>query len=426
MSFFKKILGKQLEPQLMEAIDANNFEKTLTLLKEGANVNYQGEKGNTPLIRSLTCEDQRIFKLLINSGANINLSTNNGYTPLLFSCMRNNTELVKYFIAKGSNIHQKTKNGWTAITLTSKNPALFFHHCQNGENIKLAQELIDVTHKTTNYRTEHDPSEIIRLLLNAGADPNSATLTGSTALMEASRKVNFKIIQLLLDKSAIVDLRDEEGNTALHYAVGNTVEDYIKDLFDLSLVGLEQTIGESFITTLITAMRPEFENSREKCVEILLNHDANVNVVGEKGKTVLMNACYYTGNVNVVKKLVEAGADISSNTSSDLSPILSAAVGGHNDIIEYLLSKGMDIDTPTSDGETPLMTAVWLGHVDTVKLLIQNGANIKCKKNTPIHPSGEYPLEWAAIKYQQTNDSRYKEIGLLLIDAGATLPEKYR
>jgi len=67
-----------------------------------------------------------------------------------------------------------------------------------------------------------------------------------------------------------------------------------------------------------------------------------------------------------------------------------------------------------------------LGHVDTVKLLIQKGANVKCKKITPQNPTGEYPLEWAVIKYQQTNDSRYMEIGQLLINAGAILPEKYR
>lgn len=425
-SFFKKNFNKSLEPDLLDAIDTDNYEKTCILLQEGANINYQGEKGITPLIKSLLCKDQRIFKLLIDSGSNINLSTNNGYSPLLFACMQNNIEMVKFFIDKGSNIRQKTKEGHNALELASDNPPFFF-----DENDKIfgnvpLQEMFEAMYKVVNYHTENDPSDIVNLLLKSCANPNDASLKGYTPLMAASKKVNHKTIQCLLKYNASVDSNDGDGNTALHYAVSATVEGYFKELINPNdNMGTETKFEDSFSLPMIATLKSKFENNREMCVAILIKNDANIHTKDDKEINILMKSAE-TGNVHVFKKLVDAGADIFYKNSIGLSPMFTAAMGGQNEVINYLISKGVDINIGLKDGETPLMSAVWYGHVDTVNLLIQKGANIKCKKNTPQNPTGEYPFEWAAIKYQQTNDARYLEIAELLHNAGATIPQKYR
>lgn len=426
MSFFKNLFGKPLEQDLMEAIGNNNFEKTRILLKDGANIDYQGEKGNTPLLRSLQCEDPRIYKLLIESGANLNLSTNNGYTPLLISCMQNNIERVKFFINKGSDIHQKTKEGHNALEFASDNPSFFFDtNVQVFEKVPL-QEMFERIYKVMNYHTENDPSDIVNLLLQNGANSNNASLEGYTPLMAASKKVNYKTIQCLLKYNTSIDSRDIHGNTALHYAVGATVDVYFKELINPNAsLGLETTFEDSFSMPWIAALKPTFENNKEICVGVLIKNGANIHAIDDTEINVLMRATE-KGNVNVVKKLVAAGTDIFFKNSIGASPIFTAAMGGQNEIINYLISKGVDINIELNDGETPLMTAVWMGHADTVKLLIQKGANVKCKKNTPQNPSGEYPLVWAVIKNGQTNDARYVEIAELLLNAGAIIPQKYK
>lgn len=424
MSFFNKILGKPLEPQLMEAIIANDFEKTSTLLKEGANVNYQGEKGNTPLIGSLTCADQRIFKLLIDSGANINLSTNNGYTPLLFACMQNNIEMVKFLLNNGSNIHQKTKEGHNALEFASDNPPFFFDANDKGDRI--FPSLLDGIYKVMNYHMENDPSELVKLLLQRGANSNDAALNYYTPLMAASKKVNQKTIQCLLKYKATIDAHDGDGNTALHYVVSATVEGYFKELINPNAsLGTVSTFGDSFSLPMVAALKPKFENNKEICVEILIKNGANIHSMDNRGINILMKSAE-TGNINVVKKLVDAGADIFYKNPRNQSLMISAAIGGQNEVINYLISSGVDINMGLENGETPIMSAVWNGHVETVKLLIQKGADVKCKAITPQNPTGEYPLEWAAIKYRQTNDPRYMEIAELLHNAGAIIPDKYR
>ncbi|PQE14243.1 multiple ankyrin repeats single kh domain protein [Rutstroemia sp. NJR-2017a BVV2] len=88
------------------------------------------------------------------------------------------------------------------------------------------------------------------------------------------------------------------------------------------------------------------------------------------------------GNIEVVHRLLEAGADVNSPTS--VPAVLQAAVGSGNiRLVELLISLGAKVNAPSTgeDDVTALQSAVCKGDITLVKLLLDAGANT----NDPQH-----------------------------------------
>ncbi|KAH8800873.1 ankyrin repeat-containing domain protein [Xylogone sp. PMI_703] len=68
-----------------------------------------------------------------------------------------------------------------------------------------------------------------------------------------------------------------------------------------------------------------------------------------------VNAASSNGHVEVVKLLLEKGADITVVSKYGWTPVYAASLKGHIKVIKLLLEKGADITTANNDGWTPLM-----------------------------------------------------------------------
>ena len=62
-------------------------------------------------------------------------------------------------------------------------------------------------------------TEIVKSLLEAGANPNAEDKDGDTALIEAAKKCKTEVVKLLLEAGADIEAKDKEGKTALMWAV---------------------------------------------------------------------------------------------------------------------------------------------------------------------------------------------------------------
>lgn len=83
------------------------------------------------------------------------------------------------------------------------------------------------------------------------------------------------------------------------------------------------------------------------------------------------------GRIEVVKRLVDMGADINISGGSRSGTALNVACArGHRDIALFLLSHGADIDT-SAPGSNPLYSAIIGGHIDIVKDLIRAGVDTR-------------------------------------------------
>ncbi len=107
---------------------------------------------------------------------------------------------------------------------------------------------------------------------------------------------------------------------------------------------------------------------------------ADLNDESDIGESVLAYALRYRCDEELIKLLIEFGADIYDFDNEGVS-IFDVAITYNNlFIIKYILQKGIDVNKTTRrSGFTPLMCASSYGQVEIAKLLLDKGANKETK-----------------------------------------------
>jgi ankyrin repeat protein len=94
------------------------------------------------------------------------------------------------------------------------------------------------------------------------------------------------------------------------------------------------------------------------------------------------------GNVENVKKLINAGADKDAKDIKDQTPLHHAARNGKTEVVELLINLGANKEAKDVKGHTPLHYAVSYGNIDTVRFLIDSKADMEAKNDfeeTSLH-----------------------------------------
>ena len=201
------------------------------------------------------------------------------------------------------------------------------------------------------YAIECNKIEIVKLLLESGADVNEPNFAGHTALMIACNKENYNIVKLLVESDANINLANGNGNTALIFAS---------------------------------------RKQHLEIVKLLVESGADVNLPNNEKNTPLIIASSKS-NFELVKLLVEANANVNyTNLESDRA-FLYNLDNDHFNITEYLYNNGADcngiwkygnVETGQFIELTFLMIAVGLNNLNFTDLLLEKGVNIQHEINS--------------------------------------------
>jgi ankyrin repeat protein len=126
-------------------------------------------------------------------------------------------------------------------------------------------------------------------------------------------------------------------------------------------------------------------------VKALLAKKVDVNAPGVDTSTPL-DWAVESNNLEMVNLLIDAGANVNSETRYKITPLSLACKNGNAAIIERLLKAGVDSNSTSEEGQTALMTAALNGKVDAIKMLLAHGAKV----NATEPYKGQTALMWAA------------------------------
>ncbi|CAH1397054.1 unnamed protein product [Nezara viridula] len=154
-------------------------------------------------------------------------------------------------------------------------------------------------------------------------------------------------------------------------------------LTDNSTLSVKWCCNSSIFDPLATA---SIRGYPEEVERILKEDPKNIDIQEEGGLTSLHWASI-RGHVDVVKKLLEYGANVSSTDEDNNTALHMAALSGNLEVVHILLVSGSPINAQNMFGDTPLHLAVKQGHFDSVETLLSHGASTNIfnyKKKTPL------------------------------------------
>ena len=152
--------------------------------------------------------------------------------------------------------------------------------------------------------------DIVKLLIEKGANINILNNIGQTVLFTACLNNNFQIVNILIKKGININIIDTiDGGTALFYAC--------------------MYKGDNKTTNL-------------NIVKLLIKYSADVNQLDHKGESALFYACV-NGNINIIQFLIEQNANINIIDSTGKTALFYAIENNHEKIVELLLKNGANI-----------------------------------------------------------------------------------
>ena len=127
----------------------------------------------------------------------------------------------------------------------------------------------------------------------------------------------------------------------------------------------------------------------------MIDKRVDVNAPEADGTTALHWAVQQ-GDLDLVQRLIRAGANVKARNDFGSTPMSEAAVLARTPILEVLLKAGAEVESPNADGQTALMVVARTSQVDAARLLIARGANVNAVEKW----RGQTALMWAVAQNQ--------------------------
>ena len=370
-------------PWVLHAAAAENGRKVvLTVLNDGADANAQDEHGRTPLHMAVYNSEHPELPEVITAlaecgGADPNLGPG-GWVPLndLEYGNSQDSAVAQALIDAGADPNIKTAHGWTPLH-------------------QFAQRL-DVK----------DPA-VAQVLVDAGADMNAKTGEKGETPLHMAR--NLDVVKILLDAGAEANVSDNNGITPLHHA-GSTGR--VTEIQTLLLeAGADPNAKNEYGATPLFGVWDDPAR-----IQALLDAGADVSVTDNEGKTPLFERMR-PDTLEVFKALLAAGVDPNAQNSYGITvlhviqgSVKEAAIQLTETHTRLLLDAGADPNIQDQNGRTPLHYASAPG---PAQMLLDAGADPTIRDNKEWTPLDMYLDRTESSRRRNPQQIHYDTIKVL-------------
>ena len=274
-------------------------------------------------------------------------------------------------------------------------------------------------------------SDDARALFDTKIDVNSVDENGNTALHAAARVNDYDLVSFLIYNGAQTELKNYDGDTALHVAIKNksirsaeilstSSNIFAKDGNGRTALEIGLAAGSSFVDMMINEETGAITDAMGRnivhyfvewqdteAIEYCINKKIPLSIMDNYGNTPLSMCYAHADDLSYVKlaaRLIEGGAaplrdtydyfeDAVKTRNPSLrfddgqTPLHMAVIDGQLGIVQYLIEKGCQINAKDISGATPLHEAVRYGHTEIASLLLASGGSANAQDSlgkTPL------------------------------------------
>ena len=355
---------------LMTAARTGNAEVVGALIGAGADVNATvAATRSTALMWAVSEMHADTIRVLLDAGADPTVSTIKGYTALMFAARNGDVDTARVLIAAGVDINEPSADGTHVLPFTLVNGQADFA-------LFLIEEGADPNGEMNGIPALHAAAGGVRLWLREWyAQHGSGRLSANGsffARLNAARRL--PLVRALLDRGA-----DPNGRIKTSAMVMSYIGWPKKGAFEPFSCGTGDLRGATPLWVAaydmngaggqahVFAVMPSFTSSNTEVLRLLIEAGADQHLTTVDGTTPFMAAAglgpaTYTprqprgvraiSSEEAVRFLHEAGADINATNEANFTALHGAAFRGMNEVIEYLVSHGADIDARDFRGRT--------------------------------------------------------------------------
>jgi uncharacterized protein len=388
------VLTAAAPSEVADAVMRGDRAAVEKLLEQHADVNAPQPDGATALHWAVFRSDKTMVDLLIRAGANAKAANRDGSTPLWLACINGDAPIVAALLNAGADANEQLPLGRTPLMVASR---------------------------TGNV-------DAIKVLLDHGADVNAKeTLRGTTALMWAADEGHAAAIQLLIQHGADIKAQSNPAERGRGPALGKSTDPRkaVAALAAALAAGISTPqLGAVGTTTLIPTVpgrggaRGRGKAATAGAAEGADDGDDAAAVFGfgfgrpapkdGGGLTPLVYAVR-SNDLDSVKVLLAAGADVNQVTGYGWSPLLVATQNRYYKLGAFLLEHGADVNLANKGAWTPLYLATDnrnieggdypvrkadMDHLDFIKLLLDKGANVNARMKDSTETRTVFTNQW--------------------------------
>jgi len=288
-------------------------------------------------------EDIATVRRFLRLGLDPESKNHYGSTPLQAAAAINHVAMIELLLDNGASTETPTKDTtplWTAVMGESSSPEAAVMLLSRGASVNARCEETGQT-PLIGASSSDDPGkvEIIRQLIDYGADLEAVDEEGNTALLSAVSWGSGAAISALLAAGAKAEAACSDGEKPLFRAStqGRTLAARL--LLEAGVDVLGVAPGTELHITGTSALVAAVRGGFRTLVELLITHGADINRCGPGGEPALFDACR-TGSGPVVKALIDNGADVDMSTPDGQTALSIAQKNGRDEVVRMLMQAG--------------------------------------------------------------------------------------
>jgi ankyrin repeat protein len=432
---------------LLEAVQRGDVAAVRAELAAGADVDARDIDGATPLLYAAHRADLETVRALLAAGADPNAANRYGVAPLHEAGQVADAALLGALLDAGAEVDRPLPEGETPLMLAARTNGVAAVRLliERGANVNVVERWQGQT--PLMYAAAHDRAAVAAALVEAGADINAMTprnelpgrlpaarfnvefpLGGMTPVLLAARQGATGALRVLIDAGAELETLTPEGLSAIVIAIHNLHYGAAQLLVDagaspnggalyavvnarnrVPLIGPRmQPTGGVTELELLAALLERGADVMDRPPLPLPDRDPGFGQIPTRPVDTALIRAARSADVESMRLLIDAGADPKLPEPDGFTTVLAVTSGpeipplvvvdrerpAEPDAVvalEFLLGFGVDLEAGDAFfGATALHTAAKRGYVEVVRFLAARGANLNATDR-----GGRTPLDYA-------------------------------
>ena len=380
----------------------HNQENIINYIK--FNINYLNLNDPYILVALVYLKYIKVFQLLIYLKLNCKFDIvfdnplEDGLNVILVATLKGNIEIIK-LLSNYVNINFQDKNGLTPLMHAIKNNNIeIVDFLLSNDNVD-----VNITDKgddtALHYAILFKRNDMMKLIVSSkNFDSNIRTTYGDTYLIRVVSNNNYEGCKIMLDSNKFdINSTNDFQNSALHYSSIDGNYDITKNLLEYGKINIDSQDRDGD-TSLLNACR----GGHLEIVNLLLSHNANINMKNDNDETPLILAIE-SNNIYLLKILLQ-NEKIDRNY---LYPLHLAAKYNNFSFVKFLISDKTDLNLVDDDGYTPLMISIENFKYNITKELLLNS-----KVNRPNYLNNYYVSFYKSVllDVKKVRNNKFKGI----------------